>query len=45
MHSSVFKVMDLFSPNLMFRSDADLLFELITKDGSGSVEIDFSDIE
>ena len=45
MHSSVFKVVDLISPNLMFRSDADLLLDTVTKDDPESVDIDFSGIE
>lgn len=45
MHSPVSKVVDLLSPNLMFRSDADLLLDLVPKDVSESVEIDFSDIQ
>ena len=45
MHSSVFKVVDLISPNFMFRSDADLLLDTVTKDNPESVDIDFSGIE
>ena len=42
--SPVFKVVDLLSPNLMFRSDADLLLDLVTKGDSESADIDFSDM-
>ena len=41
----IYKLVDLLSPDLCLRSDADFLFDSFSKDESESIEIDFSNIE